>query len=70
MLTGCVYIKFGDDGEYTIYKDAEMTMSVGLGVVGQLVLSLMILGYHLRLLLIICRRRVMWQRFNSVRLPK
>ena len=31
---GCVYLKFGDDGEYTIYKDSEMTMEVGTGTAG------------------------------------
>ncbi len=31
---GCVYLKFTSDTEYTIYKDAEMTMEVGTGSLG------------------------------------
>lgn len=31
---GCVYLKFGESGSYTIYKDAEMSMKVGTGTVG------------------------------------
>ncbi len=31
---GCVYVKFGDNDSYTVYKDADMTMAVSSGTLG------------------------------------